>query len=575
MVSTGNKKGFSKRILLIGLDGATFDLAKPWMKQGLLPTMNRLVQLGTHGELESTIPPSSYVAWTSLYTGKNPGKHGILAFTRQKKNSYEVELLSGKNCRAQSLWKILTEKGKHVIVLNVPMTYPPEPVNGLLVGGMDSPGIKSNFTYPEKLRDEILSIAPDYVVNLRLRGSLDRDSKREAALEKLISLAEARAKIAHELMDRYPWDFAIVKFDATDQVQHYYWKYMDPGHPQFDPKGNKRFGDAILRVYQKMDEIMKSFVEKIDDDTTVVVMSDHGFGFHSGKVIYINEWLKRIGLLTPKGSEHRRGLLDSSNVYSFSKALVKYVALASKSVLSYKGKDAIQRLFPNLIPNVTSYIQYAGIDWSKTKAYGAEHAGIRINVKGREPQGIVEPGKEYEALRNFIIAEAQKLKDPEAGDRIIEKIYNKEDIYQGDWIDETRDLILITKDNACSINKKVFKDNNKPLVATKRRSGEVNGKHRMNGMLILHGKNVNKGLEIHDSKIIDVAPTILHLLGLPVPDDMDGRVLTAALTDSFCSDNVVQYERAKPYKVEERGGYSEEEENQVKELLEGLGYFDE
>jgi predicted AlkP superfamily phosphohydrolase/phosphomutase len=562
------------RVLIIGLDGATFDLAKPWIQEGELPTMTWLLENGTHGNLESTIQPSSHPAWTSFYTGKNPGKHSIFSFTRRRPGSYEMELLSGHNCRAKSLWRILGDQGKRVVVVNVPVTYPPEGVNGVLISGQDAPGIRSQFAFPAEIREEILAVEPSYKISLHLGGHLDTDAKRARAVTDLLQMADARNHVFQHLTERHPWDFAIVKFNSTDQVQHYFWRYLK--HDRILDVSSDGFQDAILRIYRQADGFLGEYLNRIDDETTLIVLSDHGCGPHSGKVIFINEWLKRLGLLVPKGGD-RSGGVHLEGFLGMRRDILEWTTLAARKYLPHTVKDSIQRLSPNIRSKASTYLTFAGIDWSRTKAYGAEAAGIGLNVKGREPEGIVDPDGEYEEIRDFIIAESRKLRDPDTKEPIVERIYKREEIYHGPYLKNARDLILVTKDHACSVNRKLFRGNHKPLVVSRRHPRGVNGKHRMNGMLMIYGRNIRRGLEIQGARIIDLAPTILCLMGVPLPDDMDGRVLTEVIEEPFLRDHPVAYEKTQEdaeSEPDDGNVYSKDEEDNIKAYLSGLGYLE-
>jgi len=354
-----------------------------------------LLQLNVAPEVRSvTLPPVTSPAWPSFMTGVNPGKHSVFSFTRRRAGSYEMELLSGKNCRAKSLWRILSDRGRKVIVVNVPVTYPPEPVNGVLLSGQDAPGVHSGFTFPPAIREEILAVEPCYKISLHLGGHLDTDARRAKAIDDLLQMADARNRVAHHLMKTYPWDFAIVKFNTTDQVQHYFWNELGSGSTHSTSPG--RFADAILRIYRQADRFLAGYLDEMDDETSLIVLSDHGCGPHSGKVIFMNEWLKRLGLLVPKGGNSADGTGFVTDLHRMRRDTVEWATLAARRHLPHTVKDLIQRFSPTMRSRASTYLTFSGIDWSRTKAYGAEAAGISLNVRGREPQGIVEEGEEYE-----------------------------------------------------------------------------------------------------------------------------------------------------------------------------------
>ena len=287
----------SYRVWVIGLDGATFDLIQPWVDQGLLPTFAQLMQEGTWGDVESTIPPITGPAWSSFMTGTNPGKHGVFDWTYRRKNSYDFPPVSADNCLQPTLWRIASEAGKRVLVLNVPMTYPVEEVNGKLVAGMPAIDI---ITYPDELSNWIKEHIPDYVPYPD-PGQAYSDQGINSFLKLTNKAIDGRLKLWHDLIKEEPWDFAMILFNATDVVQHAMWKFMDPEHPQYNPEKASLFSDAILKIYQSFDQALANIMNAMDNDTVLWVMSDHGFGpFH--QFIHINTWLMQEGLLVLKNN---------------------------------------------------------------------------------------------------------------------------------------------------------------------------------------------------------------------------------------------------------------------------------
>jgi len=335
-----NKKGW--KVLCLGFDGATLDLIQPWVDAGKLPTFKRVMDSGSFGELESVIQPCSAQAWTSFMTGKNPGKHGIFGFRKQLPGSYRHEFVNGGMVASQKIWDILSESGKQVVVMNVPLTYPPSPVNGCLVSGMDTPGTDSNFTYPPELKQELMEVTNgQYVITVHLGGYLTSDRKREKAVQKLLHMAEQRTTAALHFLKTRSWDFAAVKYDIPDQAHHYFWKYMNRD-------GEGRFDHAIYRVYLKLDEILDRFLKEMDDRTVLILVSDHGGGPHSGKVVYVNEWLRRQGLLSaPFNGRNGRGRNVAPVFKKLSRRTVHWLYYAVLlRALGDQSKDLLWRLFP-------------------------------------------------------------------------------------------------------------------------------------------------------------------------------------------------------------------------------------
>ena len=281
------------RVLVIGIDGGTFDLIRPWTEAGDLPNLARLMADGIHGPLESTLPPVTAPAWTSFATGKNPGKHGVFDFIRPMGGQFD--LVNATSIRAPTLWQILSNAGRTVGVMNVPVTYPPTPVNGFIIAGMLSP-VGGNFTYPANL----LGRYADQLKPYRIAPHVQYKPGSETDFaDDLVDLVERRGEYALQLMADFPHDFLMFHFQATDVMQHAFWKFVDPAHPRYDSQAAACFGPALRRVYGRIDDFVGQMLNRIPDDTTVIVMSDHGFGsLHY--VVNLNLFLLDKGLLQLK-----------------------------------------------------------------------------------------------------------------------------------------------------------------------------------------------------------------------------------------------------------------------------------
>jgi len=473
-----------QKILVMGLDGATFDLIKPLIKMGKLPNMAKLMESGTHGVLKSIIHPITPAAWVSFYTGKNPGKHGIFDFRERKKGSYDTQIINGSFCKEKSLWSILSDNKKKVAIINVPMTFPPEPVNGFLISGMDSPSNDVTFTYPPDLYMKLKNEIGEYIIDTRFNENTEKD-QYIASIDKMI---RDRGKTVKYFLRKYDLDFLMVVFVATDRVSHAFWKYMDPNHPDHDQKEKDKYGNVIFECYQKIDNEIGEILNVVDDNTQIIIMSDHGFG-PLYKDIYINKWLMDKGLLKLK--EEADGELRVSSV------------------------DWGNR--------------FSSVDWENTKAYSFGFFGnIFINLKGREKRGVVEPGKEYEDVREYIINGLYDLCDVEDGKKIVDKVYKSEELYFGKNSDKAPDLLIKARNYSYMARDSYeFKFDDivsKPIISH-------SGNHTTEGVYIISGKDINSNLTLNAS-ILDVAPTILHMMEIPIPSDMDGRVLKEIFKDN-------------------------------------------
>lgn len=574
-----------KRVLVIGLDGATFDILEPWMEQGHLPNLAAIARNGAVGPLQSTIPPNSAPAWTSFMTGMNPGKHGVYGFTRvDPRESYTIKVNSGAIRRTESIWQILTERGERSILINVPMTYPPDPIDGLVVTGIDTPGLDSEFTYPPELRHEILRLIPDYTLDVRSWGVTAVGERRAHILDDILRMVESRRQLALHLMTTEPWDVFTVVFTATDRAQHFFWRFLDPAHPLYEPAEAPKYQDAILRVYRRIDQALGEILARCDEQTTVIVMSDHGFG-PQHKLFRINQWLLendflRLTYTSSNGLMHRLSGAAQKGLYRALDGLQRLV----RTRLSDRAKDQLKRLFPRVREQVASQMLFSGVDWSSTRAYHtAEFPGsIRINLKGREVNGVVEPGSEYQAVCEAIRSALEGYVDPDTGRRIVERVFRREELYWGPCLDRAPDLIVHLADYAYTIDWYIPMDGNEtgqssPIVTELTGRFAVNcGSHRPTGIVMLQGPDVEGGVKLGPNQIYDVAPTLLYLLGQSVPADMDGRILTEAITPERLARQPAEHSERGPAssrRIPAEEVYSDADTEAVSERLRSLGYL--
>jgi len=553
-----------KRVLCIGLDGATFDLLGPWAKDGCLPSLKRLMANGTRASLRSVILPFSAQAWSSFMTGVNPGKHGIFGFKEKLEDNYSFQVVNNKSLKAETIWKFLAENNKRVIAVNIPMTYPPEEVNGILIGGMDSPGLNSDFTFPPEIKNELLSVVKDYVIHLHVgAGYLDTDAKRRNGVKGLLKMIEAREKAVLYFMDNYDWDLFAVNFSATDQVQHHFWKYM-----AYD----NEFQYAVQSIYTRLDKAIERIMTKLDEETTLFVISDHGAGPASDLVFFIDEWLMKNGFLHYKKVHPIQGL---------SRAGIKFLLNFLSKRLSSQVKDALMRQFTGLRAKSQGFVRRSLIDWSATRVYSGEHpATLRVNLKGREKDGIVS-NEEYDALRDQLIEKIEALEDPITGEKLIEKVYKREEIYSGEYLDLAPDLIIWSKDFTHQLKGGALPKNRnyRGIIARKDpRDFFVNGVHRLNGIFMAKGKDIRKNVNIPLLSITDLYPTFLYCLGLPIPKSIDGRVIAEMFDDGIIDKNPIKYidhdirRRRKTGHIKTYD--SKEESEEIEKILKGLGYID-
>lgn len=530
------------KLLIIGLDAATFDLISPWTAEGKLPTLARLIKEGASGRLASVVPPITPPAWTSFMTGKNSGKHGIFDFLETQPGTYSLRYLNGSSRRAETIWRMLNRAGYTVGTMNVPFTYPPEHLDGFQIAGMATPSENSPFIYPPELRRELENSLGRFRLDQRFLGFMSTNRRRQQVLEEMANLDRQWLRASLYLMEKHPADVMMFTFMSIDTVQHHFWQYMDATHHYHDPVAAREFGDAVFRVYQWLDEAVARMLEKLSSDTSVFVLSDHGGGPTSDRVIYLNRFLAQLGLL------HYVDTKDS-HLQKVAKNSVRWSYNLLRSSLSSRQKIHLANTFPILRKRFEAVAtSYAHIDWSRTKAFCSEvlasPPGIRINRKGVRPHGIVDES-EYESLLEFITHKLGELKDPRTNESIVKRVFRKDEIFHGPHCEEAPDLILDWWDTSLfstgpSLPEHIGKSPVEILEHKPPVTAEWGGTHRRDGILIAHGDLFRKGVEIAGAQLIDMAPTILHLLGRAVPDDMDGRVLKELFAPEFLARQPVQ-----------------------------------
>lgn len=562
------------RLFIVGLDGGTFDLIEPWVKEGKLPTFARLMREGGYDHLSSTTPPVTPPAWTSFMTGLNPGKHGLFDFLEPRSDRYGMQYTNGRSRKAKSLFRLLSDAGVRVGVMNVPMTYPPEAVNGFLISGMDTPDEQCDFTYPASLKEELQQAMGGLQVDIRHLGHMRTDAVRDTTLNDLEALEEQRTRAALYLLERYPTDMMMVVFNATDQVQHHFWHYYDPLHPQYDAEGAKKYGEAMLRIYRKIDQSLSRLLSQLPAESAVVLVSDHGAGAAAPNYLYLNRYLQQLGLLK----------MAASRPSLFSLAMEKADILL-RGLLTPQQKLKLSRILPRLREKWESYLSFGAVEWGQTKAYAFENAAaapnVWINLRGQRPNGIVAPGKEYDDLVAQVREKLLALTDPLTGRPLLRTVYHKSEIYSGPHVASAPDLILDWWNDPSFVVHQSFPCRaGDPVVVRKGKElaggVEWSGTHRSNGVMLFCGPGFKKGQKIGPARIIDMAPTLLHYLGLPVPEYMDGQVITAAFEETWLAAHPIRWQKGSEMdQVQTEGRYTEEEAEKIRQRLAGLGYLED
>ncbi len=460
-----------KRVLVIGLDCAPPELVfDQWRDE--LPNFKRVMDNGTWGKLESCIPAITVPAWSSMMSSKDPGTLGFYGFRNRGDHTYEKNTLANSNSvKTDRVWDILSRAGKKVITVGVPQTFPPKPVNGIQVGCFLSPSTNNPqrpYTFPSSIMKEIEETVGEYLVDV----PNFRTDDKEYLLRQIYTMTEKRFKLVKKWIAEKDWDFFMFVEMGTDRIHHGLWKYHDTTHHKYEV--HPVFNTSIHDYYRYIDNEIGQILDLVDEDTTVFIVSDHGAKKMDGGLC-VNEWLIREGYLTLKSQ-----------------------------------------------PTELTSIDKCGIDWSKTKVWGdgGYYARIFLNIEGREPQGIVKPA-EVEALRNELKAKFEALVDHN-GVNMGTTVFKPEEIYK-ESNGVPPDLIVYFGD---LLWRSVGTVGRGSIYTFDNDTGPDDCNHAQFGIVIKHDPDVQEcagGRELTGLQLMDMAPTILQQLGVPVPADMQGK----------------------------------------------------
>ena len=468
--------------MLIGLDCAAPELVfDRWLDD--LPNLKSLYRNGVHGLLRSCDPPITVPAWSVMMSSKSPGRLGVYGFRNRADHSYNrYSIANSLAIKEDRLWDILSRSGKRSIVIGVPGTYPPRPLNGLLIGDFLTPDTSCDYTHPPELKDEIVRVVGEYVLDVRDF----RSGNKNKILADIYEMTRKRFQVARHLLAKEDWDFFMMVEMGVDRIHHAFWDDMDPAHRFYQP-GNQ-FENAIHDYYLEVDDEIGKLLAFADETTAVLVVSDHGAKRMDGGIC-VNEWLIANG----------------------------YLSLTEK-------------------PASPVPLSKAKVDWSRTKAWGdgGYYARVFLNVAGREPNGTVAP-EDYEKVREELAAGLKAIPG-ENGQKIGTQVFRPEELYK-----EVRgvapDLIVYFGDLYWRSVGTIGDGN---IHTFKNDTGPDGANHAENGIFLFQpaGDGIPGGRQIKGLRITDIAPTILQLFGLPVPQGMEGTALTWSFAVSPSGQNL-------------------------------------
>ncbi len=466
--------------LLIGLDGATWDVLDPLITQGVLPTMSMLTSNGAKGILESTIPPVTGPAWVSLATGKNPGKTGVIDFFNKRGSTLKPVTSSDFQ---NAFWDYM---GSHTVgIVNFPMLFPPYNINGFMVSGLnlfDS----ENITFPKSLKKTIDDIVPGYKIAVNYH-----ECDEDALFEEVYQILKERIKVVSYLLKEFPVDVFVVVISCTDWVQHVMWKHTDPLHPLYNPEVSPAYNQQFIQFWITIDETVKTILE-LAGDANVFLVSDHGFGIHDQQ-FNLAQWLEKKGYMCTKRPPLKKRVSQ----------LIQWGMTTPVGVLipSQLKRRITLLLSAPLLP----------VDFEESTAYCLGHTipfgGIYINDHNKD-------------IKERLIQDLTTI-EKDIQKEVSVTIFLPEDLYNGENMDQLPDVLFTINEWRCIITESTGEG---PLFKEEPYSKNHTGSHRMNGIFVAYGPDIKKG-RIKKVAIYDIAPTLLHMHGIPIPADMDGTVL--------------------------------------------------
>jgi predicted AlkP superfamily phosphohydrolase/phosphomutase len=526
------------RLIVLGWDSATFDVIDPLLQASRLPALAALAGDGFRAGLRSTWPPMTDCAWTSAFTGRNPGAHGIFGSWYRAPGAYACRYFSARDRRSPALWELAD--GIKWLVWNVPMSFPPSPIEGGMVAGYGAPP-GARFCAPESLQDELAHRWP-------LEDLLDRapHGSLEKFLDDLLRGLEVQAEALPWAARQTRADCVVAVWPHVDRAQHFFWRFRDRICD---------LHDAVDRVYDAMDRATAALMDAFPNADFLVV-SDHGAGDLRGDV-NMGEMLVRSGY-AQRGRSHRTTALD----------------------LAWKLPPSVRKLGRRFAPGAarrafgaTMTGQLGSFEWSQTRAFLGWHGDVWLNIEGREPAGIV-PASDADSLADDLAEDVLALRDPKTGAAPFAAVHKRDDIYHGPALDLAPDLML----DSWSAGYRVAptREEASDIVAPPSPLAGVDeawsSDHRPVGILVAAGPRVAHG-KIDELALYDVCPTVLALLEQPVPEGLDGRVATELVRQGFLERHPVRTAGAAGERAA-GGTYSDEEAAAVAAHLKDLGYIE-
>lgn len=559
------------RLLVIGLDGVPRTLLETVFAQGWMPFLKAMWEGGYRADLASTVPPLSAPAWVTFATGVNPGEHGILHFVslrpgaaaRQGTDEAQwvfhdcASLLNADKIQGAILWQLLSDAGRRPVVVNVPITYPPRPINGVMVTGMLTPPSARIFTHPPEWSERLRKAG--YEVELSLHEKeFDFDAQR--LVSRLREVLRKRKDACLQLMSDEPWEFFMVVFTSTDRIQHRFWKYLVPGWPEYSSPEAERLRPSIERYFRELDGAIAELVSAAGPDARTMVLSDHGFGPAPDYTVYSISLMQALGLA---------GAWEKSRVVRFRRFIEGRLGLTPNQIRRWTRAILPKRVAAKLDSRFReAQLQAGAKDVAYSVAMHADVGGIYIN-RQRFPDEDAFLG-----FRQRVATDLERLREPATQAPFVWAVRLREEVYSGSALDECPDIVFqLAPEYGLSggVGPKG------QLVSPRRQDLNKQGVHRDQGIFLLCGPGAREGADGPQQRLLDITATILHLLDVPIPSQMDSRPMLPALTEEFAASHPVRYAdvpRDRGEQTTEAAELTSEDQEALMERLRGLGYIE-
>ncbi|HKU49633.1 MAG TPA: alkaline phosphatase family protein [Nitrososphaera sp.] len=507
-----------RKTILFGIDGAPWHLVDRFVEEGAMPNMKKFLQGGVKATLLSTFPTETMAAWTSIFTGVNPGKHGMPDF-RMRLNG-KIEIAQSRFRQAETIWQIMSKRGMKSILINDPVTYPPNAINGVVTTGLMTPPNVKNFIYPADLREEIDNVVGGYMCEPPSTFYEKAIKAKPEAYAMLEEVASKQAESALYYSKKIDWDVLAPIFTTSDRLMHVFYNDYD----------------YLKKHFALLDGYLGKFLEIAqNENANVLIASDHGFG-PIEKALYINTWLANEGFQIVKKSA-MRSMMTSSGLTVYK--LMEIIGKLRLSGLALK----IYRISPKMVKEAIPLGSYeeGQTDYDNSQAFSTAYHGIYINSNLK--------GQEFERVRDAIMAKLYEVTDN--GTKIVEKLYKREEVLWGAQSERAPDIFIVTKIGygvSTHLNRKMFdKLQNHGVI--------ISGSHRLEGIFAAAGPDIKKGLALgRDLNGWDVASTILHMHSVPIPSHMDGKVIKEIFADDseFAARGITQEVSSESLRIKER-----------------------